>query len=277
MQEMHPLPRENVFGHTKKLCLLRESCAALRAARGTLRILDVGCGSGYAVTRYLGETQDEVLGIDLFEPNIEYANRNFAREGLSFECRTAESLVSSLRTFDVIVLADVLEHLDDPAGVLAECHRLLSPGGLLLVTVPNGYGPFEIESAIARLRWIGPALLTLTAYAVAFLNKYGPLRGKWTEALSEIPEGLPYNAESGHVNFFSAASLGRLLDAAGFAVLARTNLSLVCGPFTNFIFAASRAFCARNVSFAERMPAWSVSSWLWKCTDATQVRASSGP
>src|SRR5262249_43419472 len=153
------LPRENVFGHTHKVQLFRAACAARRAGRPSLRILDVGCGSGWAVTRFLGGAADQVLGIDLFAPNIAYAQRHFARAGLRFECRTAGSLAESAETFDVIVLADILEPLSEPLSVLRECRRLLAPDGVLLVTVPNGHGPYELESALARVRGLGPALL----------------------------------------------------------------------------------------------------------------------
>lgn len=271
MVQIPILPRENVFGHTRKVQLLRDACARLHDARATLRILDVGCGSGYAVTRYLGEPQDEVLGIDPYAPNIEYANRTFARAGLRFECRSAESLVSAQLQFDVIVLADVLEHLDQPGLILTECRRLLAPAGLLLISVPNGHGPFELESALSRIRWLGPSLLKLTEYFVAALNKYGPLRGRWTRALADIPPGLPYNAESGHVNFFTRRSLDALLAGAGFSVQRRGNLSFFSGPFTNFLVAAFPGFIAWNVACAQKVPARLVSGWFVEC--AASVRA----
>lgn len=272
MTAAEALPRENVFGHTRKVQLLRDACTRLRRSRVTLRILDVGCGSGYAVTRYLGDSQDEVLGIDLYAPNIDYANRTFARAGLRFECRSAESLVSAQLQFDVIVLADVLEHLDQPGAVLSECRRLLAPEGVLLITVPNGHGPFELESALSRTRWLGPSLLKLTEYFVAALNKYGPLRGRWTQALAEIPAGLPYNAESGHVNFFSRASLDALVAGAHFSVQRRANLSLFSGPFSNFLFAAFPGFIAWNVATAQRVPARLVSGWFLECSGALPAR-----
>jgi 2-polyprenyl-3-methyl-5-hydroxy-6-metoxy-1,4-benzoquinol methylase len=61
---------ENVFGHTKKVRLFREAIERLRAAskKSSLRILDIGCGSGYAVTRFLGKTSDHVMGIDMYPP-----------------------------------------------------------------------------------------------------------------------------------------------------------------------------------------------------------------
>jgi 2-polyprenyl-3-methyl-5-hydroxy-6-metoxy-1,4-benzoquinol methylase len=64
---------ENVYGHTKKVRLFREAIEHFRAVsnKNSLRILDIGCGSGYAVTRFLGKAGDYVMGIDMYLPNIE--------------------------------------------------------------------------------------------------------------------------------------------------------------------------------------------------------------
>jgi len=261
---MSDLPRENVFGHTHKVMLFRSACAALREDRRALRILDVGCGSGYAVTRFLGEQEDEVLGIDLHEPSIAFAKRHFERHGVRFECRSAESIKDSKQKFDVVILADILEHLDEPLEVLKACHALLNDAGLLLVTVPNGLGPFEIESAISRLPVLGHLLLRAAAAFVGVLNRFGPLKGTWTAALAEAPADLPYNAESGHVQFFSCRALRHLMDTAGFDVIDRRNLSFLSGPFTNTLFNPFIALCRLNVKIARTLPAPIVSGWFFK-------------
>jgi 2-polyprenyl-3-methyl-5-hydroxy-6-metoxy-1,4-benzoquinol methylase len=264
------LPRENVCGHTHKVVLFREACERVRGHRlnGRLRILDVGCGSGYAVTRFLGRPGDDVLGIDLYEPNIRYARQMLQRPGLQFECRSAETLLAVSETYDVIVLADILEHLTDPAAVLRNCRQLLREDGLLLITIPNGFGPFETESALARAPLLGPLLLRAVEYGVAVLNKFGPLRGKWTEALSEVPPDLPYNLESRHVQFFTRRRLAALSDSAGFRIVRIESLSFLAGPFTNFLFGASRAFCRWNVVVAASLPRFAASAWFFECVTA---------
>jgi SAM-dependent methyltransferase len=264
------LPRENVFGHTKKVALFREAIDRLRASRGGdgLSILDVGCGSGHAVTRFLGGTGDRVHGIDSFAPNIEYAQRVLTRPGLSFECRLAESLAADRERFDVVVLADVLEHLDDPGRVLEHCRALVAPCGVLLVTIPNGYGPFECESFLSRVPLLGALLLGLSHYPVAVLNRFGPLKGAWTRALSETPTDLPYNQGSNHVQFFTSRHIAALLAEAGFKVRQRRHLSFASGPFSNYLFAAWPRFCTWNARIADQLPAAMVSAWLIECEAA---------
>lgn len=166
---------ENVFGHTKKVRLFREAIERLRAAgkKSSLRILDIGCGSGYAVTRFLGKTNDHVMGIDMYPPNIAYAEKHFGHSSLHFSCMNAQALCANREVFDVVVMGDVLEHLDDPASILKIAVELLAPDGRLLVTVPNGRGPFEIESALSRMPFLGQGLLKLTDFFVAVLNRTG--------------------------------------------------------------------------------------------------------
>jgi 2-polyprenyl-3-methyl-5-hydroxy-6-metoxy-1,4-benzoquinol methylase len=259
------LPPENVFGHTYKVLLFREACAGQRAGRHGLRILDLGCGSGYAVTRFLGGPDDEILGLDLYAPNVQYAKEHFERQGLTFECRSTTSLSQSRRTFDVVVLADVLEHLEDPLSVLKECRRLLAADGMLLVTIPNGHGPFEIESAVSRVPVLGWFLLKVAALVARVFNRFGPLRGRWTEVLARTPADLPYNAGSGHVQFFSRRAFQGLLAEAGFRVLESRNLSFLSGPFTNTLFCVSGGFCRWNVAVARQLPPAMASGWFFRC------------
>ena len=88
------LPRENVYGHSRKARLVLDALARLRADRAHgLDVLDVGCGNGSALTRFLGSRADRVLGIDTHAPSIEYAQREFGAEGLAFRQVDCEALL----------------------------------------------------------------------------------------------------------------------------------------------------------------------------------------
>lgn len=258
------LPPENVFGHAKKVTLLQRAIATFkRDLRRPLRILDIGCGSGYAVTRFLGGLEDNVLGIDSFCPNIAYAKAHFQRAGLSFECVDVTTLSLEGKQYDVVVMADVLEHLEQPEEILHRVADLLSPEARLLVTVPNGWGPFEIESAICRAPLIGPLLLRATDLFVALMNK-SALRGAWTKAARDQPSDLPYNKDSGHVQFYSRKRFIEMVERNGFTCLAFHKLSFLSGPFSNYLFAPWQSFCKWNARVADRLPAWLVSAWFFE-------------
>jgi 2-polyprenyl-3-methyl-5-hydroxy-6-metoxy-1,4-benzoquinol methylase len=114
-----------------------ENIALLRHAPSGARVLDVGCGSGV-----LGERMRArgctVWGIDAADDVAEPAGRRldrFISADVSDRGRVGELLGEE--PFDVIVLADVLEHLPDPIGTLRSYLRFLAPDGKVLVSVPN--------------------------------------------------------------------------------------------------------------------------------------------
>lgn len=265
---------ENVYGHTKKVQLFREAIARFRRGRvdPNLNILDIGCGSGYAVTRFLYTPLDRVTGVDMFEPNIAYANANYTRQGVEFLCIDATTLSVEGRRFEVVVLADVLEHLDDPASILKLAMSLLAPEGRILVTVPNGIGPFEQESALAKIPMLGPLLLKTVDLFVALLDKT-LFKGVWTAAVNRLPKDLPYNIENGHVQFFRRKEIEALLRNAGLEIVQSANLSFLSGPFSNYLLAPFAGFCAWNTRIADKLPAALASAWYFECKLDRQVQS----
>jgi SAM-dependent methyltransferase len=176
----------------------------------------------------------------------------------------AQALSNAGEVFDVVVMADVLEHLDDPASVLKIAVELLAPDGKLLVTVPNGKGPFEIESAFSKLPLMGSGFLKLLDLFVAVLNKT-VMKGVWSRISELTPKDLPYNIDSGHVQFFLKDDLLKLFHRVGLRVTNLANGSFFSGPFTNYLFAPSQRFCNWNARFADHLPSSIVSSWFFEC------------
>lgn len=120
----------------------------LRAAD---RVLDVGCGEGrHSIGAYL-LADVHVIGVDLNEQDLRTARERFAmfnepdnpRKSLSFQCADALRLPFADASFDKVICSEVLEHIPDYQGVLAEITRVLKPDGLLAVSVPRAW-PEEI-------------------------------------------------------------------------------------------------------------------------------------
>ncbi len=97
----------------------------------TSRILEIGCGAG-GIVSYLSDQGHEVVGLDL---NKEYLQYGRAR-GLNL---IEEDLLEYNPTdkFDVVILADVVEHFSDPVAMLQYVKGLLTPTGQVFVEVPS--------------------------------------------------------------------------------------------------------------------------------------------
>lgn len=106
---------------------------ALEALRlsGTERILDVGCGTGEFARMALARFPHlSIVGVDLAPGMVAVAREKLAGlPQVSFEVATAEALPFAPQTFDVVVCANMLHHVQDPRRVMEECARVLHPGG----------------------------------------------------------------------------------------------------------------------------------------------------
>jgi 2-polyprenyl-3-methyl-5-hydroxy-6-metoxy-1,4-benzoquinol methylase len=114
-----------------------ENLALLRHGPSNLRVLDVGCGSSVLGMR-LRQRGNAVWGVDSASDIAEAATQRLDRFMLADI--TDHAAINELldgEHFDVIVFADVLEHLPDPVGTLRSYRRFLAPGGMVLVSVPN--------------------------------------------------------------------------------------------------------------------------------------------
>lgn len=103
------------------------------AARGPVRILDCGVGSGAMATAAVQALPrpSELSAIDISPRMVATARRRFAAAGIA--ARVVEASVMALPfandSFDVVTAAHVVEHLPDPVAALAEMRRVLRPGG----------------------------------------------------------------------------------------------------------------------------------------------------
>jgi len=196
---------ENIYGHTKKLeyfrAVVRVYAQSRRLPLADLRLLDLGCGNGQEVTAPLGALGSHVLGVDLHRESLDYAQSRVRLPNVRFRLGDERCLTEYPGAFDMVVLSDVLEHVHRPDRLLNAVRGSLRPEGRLVLSVPNGYGPFEMESAVLRVPVVGRvvhALLARIQRALGRLRQAPPRR---------LAVRAPYNHESGHVQFFTVRSL----------------------------------------------------------------------
>lgn len=144
------------------------------------RVLDVGCASGDLLAR-IGSRAGYRAGVELSPAAAVEASK--VADDVANVAVTAE-LPFPRESFDVIVCADILEHLADPYGALRWVVQWCRPGGAVLISMPN------VAHWHARLRL---------------------LRGVWRYG----PSGL---FDRGHLRFFTRDTLMELVTGAGLVV-----------------------------------------------------------
>jgi SAM-dependent methyltransferase len=159
-----------------------------RLVKRTDRAIDVGCGDGSKVGGWLSNHAASYVGFDVSGEAVELARKR----GLNAELvDDASSLPLADHSADVAICSEVLEHLFDPLAALVEIRRVLAPGGLLVVTVPN------IVNWRSRLDF---ALL-----------------GRWHPAGDDLSVEKPWRDP--HIRFFTRQALARILSESGFELV----------------------------------------------------------
>jgi 2-polyprenyl-3-methyl-5-hydroxy-6-metoxy-1,4-benzoquinol methylase len=116
--------------------LVNDSVAyATAAVPPGARVLDIGAADG-SVAAALGRTGCRVTGVE-YDPATAEAAAEVCEQVVVGDVEQMDLASVLDGTFDAVLLLDVLEHLIDPVAVLRQLHPLLSPGGWLVLSVPN--------------------------------------------------------------------------------------------------------------------------------------------
>lgn len=220
-------------GGLRRLDFFVEQLQKCRGEKQDFSVLDVGCGLGN-ISLPLAALGFKVTGVDVDGPSVEKA-RDRARElGLKIEFIQGSLDAVRGKTFDAVVVSEVLEHLKHPILFLQELRAAIRPDGCLLFSVPNGGSLEERVRRFTTHTRVGRGLKT-------WLKKR--IRRMDVQSLTDSP----------HEQFYSWRRLENELQSQGF------NLETVrpaAAWFKEFFALLGRLWMKRGSSAFHRLDAW---------------------
>lgn len=128
------------------------------SAPGVPSLVDVGCGEGFAL-KFYGDKGWDVLGLDYSSFGCEQMNPDCVdRLQTGDVSANLNALFTEQRTFDVIWLSNVLEHVPDPVELLQQCHALAHDKTVMVVMVPNDFSVLQQylieQQKVTRPYWV---------------------------------------------------------------------------------------------------------------------------
>lgn len=240
-----PFPSETPNGIRKRF----EHVVDLLTRLAPKRVLDFGCGTGTNLTIPLAERFPNItfVGVDSDVQTVEYASKVNTAPNLTFALIEG---ADEMAPYDLVIASEVVEHVEEPVEFLLFLRERLRPGGNLLLTMPNGFGPFE---------------MTAFAESLIYIVGIGPLaerlvkRGKSKISRPTIADTL---AISPHVNFFSMRRMRKLIADSGFKIREFRSRTFVCGlGFHQLLF--TEGLRRWNARVADSLPAFCNSAWMF--------------
>ncbi len=139
---------EDVFESSAKEQRYKAILKWLHEHPDTKRVLDFGCAHGSYAINLSNQVDAEFIGVDIAQGSVDLANewkpRSNYPERLTFLRGDHDVDLSSQKPFDLLILAEVLEHVPDPGLIVDTLEKWLAPDAHVLITVPSG--PWEFAS-----------------------------------------------------------------------------------------------------------------------------------
>jgi len=166
------------------------------------RVLDVGCGTG-TLERLLAPRVRHVLAVDYAASAIQRAREEVPQANVQFQ---VGELMALQGPYDVVVMANVLEHIEDTAGALAKLYSLTRPGGRCIVSCPNFFNPrgfvwmtlallFDVPMSLTDVHFFTPfdllPLMEMAGFRVAATQSVHASLGWGSDLITDFTKRLP--------------------------------------------------------------------------------------
>jgi SAM-dependent methyltransferase len=119
---------------------------------GGRRLLEIGCSTGYLTRHFLGQAE-RTFGLDINPRALAMARRR--HPGIPVVCSDVEHLPFADRSFDAVVMLEVIEHTGSDVAAVREVRRILKVGGMLVLSTPHAgafafLDPFNLRRGLQR-------------------------------------------------------------------------------------------------------------------------------
>lgn len=214
------------------------------------KVVDLGCGTGLMMTLPFLKEGFDVFGVDTDAKSIEYGRSLFKKNALPTDRLLCNDFADISFSPNKIILSQVLEHLTDEQvdGLLKLLYSRLEKGGQVLITLPNGYGWFEMESFLWYKAKLG-TVLTKTRIVPAYVS----LKEKILRKNTDIHEPSSLDS-SPHIQRFTYLSFPKKAERYGFKVKERKGGGLLSGPFSNALFSGFSFVQRANMFLGGKLP-----------------------
>jgi len=207
-----------------------------------LHILEVGCGRG-GITFPLASLSCQVRAFDVDKNVIEYVQSQIDQNRI-------KNLIVSVddgykfddgQTYDLVVVSEVLQYVLEPSELAANITRRMVEGSCLIVTIPNGYGPWELKNRVSPISYL--------------------IRWNWLRHLLGKP---PYIKGGGALacQFFTKERLVKLFSRFSLRLIdfAKSDSFLAAlGP----LYKKSDLLGDIDIKLADLLPYWLASGWYF--------------
>ena len=253
----HFLINENIYSSLERLHWIWQHATQF----DNPRIAEFGCGTGLMVTVPLRLAGLNVHGWDIHEPSIRFGQELAESWKFDPECLQVggffEQPADSM--FDLIIATEVLEHVDDDIwdSTITQLLEQLAPGGTLLITVPNGWGGFELEACLWRT--IKKTITVAHCWPLANPMLMGARKAKRFILRRSIRDhdfvarNTLADSESPHVQFFTRRTLRKRVESLGARCVDTQGTGLVAGPFSDGLLSGFRWCTSLNNWLGKRV------------------------
>lgn len=235
----------------KKLHFIYSALADYSALRKKsfeqMRVLDIGCGNGY-ITFPLVSLGCKVRAFDVDPGVVENITGRIHSEGIRNLSVSVEDgrYFDDDQLYDIVIVSEVFEHVPDPFLLASGAAKRLAPGGYLIASIPNGYGPWEIKRIKLRLN---PRLYVR--------------RWHWLRRLFHKPEYRWSGA--GHCYYFTRGRFVGMLSKLSLNPIAFGRSDSILGIFGWLSTKSRISYWVNDIDcrVADVLPYWLASNWYF--------------